>query len=107
MKKSNLTAHARFDRADRFEYIIDTIGFGEPVTRLSEIDPRNGKPVVYELTSTGVIIVRDRKNVVITAYIAGIEQATRVWRSSSASKNMPSYLYRKIKQNDKIRAKQP
>lgn len=107
MIKTNLTAHARFDRAARFEYIIDTIGFGEPITRLAEIDPRNNKPVVYELTTTGVVIVRDPKNVVITAYIAGYEQATRIWRNSNPIKNMPSFLYKKIKQNEKIKANQP
>lgn len=104
--KTNMTGHAINDRITRFEYIIDTVGIGKVITRYQDIDEYN-RIVVFELTTTGVIIVRNKDNMVVTAYIAELRQAIRVWRCSNGDKKMPAPLFTKIKQNDIARINQP
>ena len=101
-----MTEHARKDRQARLEYIIDTIGVGKIVVRHQDIDEKN-RIVIFELTTTGVIIVRNAENMVVTAYIAEMRQAVRVWRCQNGNKKLPAPLYKKITQNEKVRINQP
>lgn len=104
--KTNMTEHARKDRQSRLEYIIDTVGVGKVAVRYQDIDEKN-RIVIFELTTTGVIIVRNAENMVVTAYIAEMRQAVRVWRCQHGDKKMPAPLYKKITQNTKARINQP
>lgn len=104
--KTNMTGHAFNDRMARFEYIIDTVGIGKVTARYQDVDEYN-RVVIFELTTTGVIIVRNKDNMVVTAYIAEMRQAIRVWRSTNGNKKMPAPLYTKINQNATARENQP
>jgi len=104
--KTNLTSHAHYDRQARLEYIIDTIGVGKVAVSSFEIDSQN-RPVNYELTTTGVIIVKNKDNMVVTAFIAEMNQAIKIWRNVHGNKKMPTPLYTKIQQNEKVRKNQP
>lgn len=104
--KTNMTGHAFNDRMARFEYIVDTVGIGKITARYQDVD-ENNRIVVFELTTTGVIIVRNKDNMVVTAYIAEMKQAFKVWRSVNGNKKIPSSLYEKIRQNQRVRANQP
>lgn len=104
--KTNMTAHAKLDRMARLEYIIDTVGIGKVAVRVQDLDEYN-RIAIFELTTTGVIIVRNAENMVVTAYIARVQQAARIWHIQHGDKKMPAPLYTKIKENDYARIHQP
>ena len=103
---SNLTCHARFDRSERLEYIIDTIGVGKEVCQMFyDVE----KPCTKVLTTTGVIIIKSTKNQVITAFIATMGQAQTVWSDAhnNNGKQMPPVLRQKIRDNIGYQRRQP
>ena len=51
-----MTKHAQVDRISRLEYICDTVGIGEVVAEINEID-EYGNTLSKKLTDTGVIII--------------------------------------------------
>lgn len=105
MKKTNLTAHARFDRMTRIEYIIDTIGIGEVIAECAIHDERGG---YRRLTSTGVIIVvANDKHTIITAFIAEPRQAAAVYLEDKKVRKMPDNLYNRIRKNEYYQKNQP
>ena len=104
--KTNMTAHAFYDRMTRFEYIVDTVGIGKVAARYQDVDAKN-RIAFFELTTTGVIIVKNKDNMVVTAYIAREQQAIKVWRGADGNKKMPAPLYKKINQNAVARENQP
>ena len=105
--KTNMTAHADRDRRSRLEYIIDTVGVGKVIVASHEIDEYN-RPVCYELTTTGIIIVKNKDNMVVTAFFSGLEFATKVWQNVHGSKKkLPPVVAAQIKRNSTYRALQP
>lgn len=105
--KKNITAHVAVERFDRISYIIDTIGLGEEI--LFEALLPNSQNVTRRmaLTNTGVILVKPLDaDIVITAWIASIEQAVKISKASGHNK-MPESIYRKIKNNKKYAKNQP
>lgn len=97
-----MTKHARFERNARLEYIIDTIGMGEPVC---EIESRQGGQRI--LTNTGIIIVKDGTTL-ITAFIADFNQAYAIYKIANPNGKFPKKLESVIKLNHKgITAHQP
>ena len=105
--KNILTRHTFAERYDRLEYIMNTVGFGDSI--LFEAIIPNAENVMrkMQLTDTGVIIVKPLDaDIVITTWIATIEQAVRISKTSG-HKKMPESLYRKIKNNKKYAKNQP
>lgn len=102
--KSRMSYHARVQRIERFEYIIDTVGFGEEIACANlEI---KGKMRLHTLTDTGVVIVREKDGEVVTAFIARVEQASAIWYKAQ-QRTMPNKLYQKIKANRRFQENQP
>jgi len=102
--KSRMSYHARVQRIERFEYILDTVGFGEEIIcTSSEI---KGKMRLRILTDTGVIIIKEKNGEIVTAFIARIEQASAIWYEAR-QKTMPNKLYQKIKANRRFQENQP
>ena len=93
---TNMSYHALADRGERFAFIEDTIGWGEPVaTAQAERD----NTVTETLTNTGVLIVRNEYNTIITAYVARCKQANRVWDNAKKGR-MPRWLVNVINYNN-------
>jgi hypothetical protein len=74
MTVNHVTAHARIDRIDRITFIAERIGWGKEVLRVNDRhDPNN---IILILTSTGVVLVKERHtDTLITAYVATIQRA--------------------------------
>lgn len=105
--KNKLTRHTSVERYDRLEYIVDTIGFGDSILFEAMIPNAENVMRKMQLTNTGVIIVKPLDaDIVITAWIATIEQAVRISKRSGHQK-MPESLYRRIKNNKKYVENQP
>lgn len=103
--KTNMTYHARKDRMDRIEFILDNVGLGEVVAETASKDSRGG---TIRLTSTGVIIVVSADNrTIVTTYIASVSQAIRVYSAAHYTTKLPNALYKKVAANAKIIDKQP
>lgn len=99
--KTNMTHHARFDRANRLNYIIDTIGIGE-VMYTSYQKCYDGRDAFLKLTSTGVVVVTGKDNKIITAYIATVNEAIGIYRKATGRHEMPAGLYKRICKNEKL-----
>lgn len=95
--KKNMTHHAQVDRSNRIEYIMDTIGIGEPWMSY------NDTPVSEKiLTDTGVVIVRSIKSKkIITIYIAHMAQALEILQGAGKLKRLPLNMYNRIMDNQK------
>lgn len=101
--KRNMSAHASVERLNRLEYIIDTIGLGEPCIHAPSLATPSRIEVV---TTTGVVIVQaSDSNTVITAFIGSIDKITAIYRSVGAK--IPKTLYRRIILNESYRKNQP
>ena len=96
-----MTYHARIEREARINYIIDTVGIGEPVVKVQR--PKDKRYMT--LTNTGVIIITGNDNVLITMYIGTIDEALMTYRNATKMHNMPdgllkkSRLYRSTEEN--------
>lgn len=97
---TNLSAHAIIDRKNRFDFIENTIGFGEPVVRCKKDRDENGDALTT-LTDTGVIVIQEEATeTIITAYVASIKQAAYVYKKSKGNNKMPSQLWNVINYNN-------
>ena len=105
--KKNMTYHARFDRTNRIEYIINTIGIGNVVAEISTVD-NQGRKGFQKLTDTGVIIILSGDNkTIVTAYIATPDQACAVYKTAKKVSRMPDGLYSRVRKNYEIMKNQP
>lgn len=105
--KKNITRHVSVERYDRIEYIIDTIGLGEKII-LEAIIPNEQKIMrKMQITDTGVLLVKPcDAEIIVTAWIASIDQVVRISRKSGLSR-VPESLYRKVRNNQKYIRNQP
>ena len=97
MTVNNITAHAKFDRLDRITFIAEHIGWGKEVLRVNDrYDPNN---IILVLTSTGVVLVKERHtDTLITAYVATVQRADAFyWQVKQ--KPTPAKLRSKIANN--------
>lgn len=90
-ERNRTTNHFRNDRLDRAAYIAQYIGFGEVVKQSYRADT----DTFQQITDTGIIIARNRKNVIVTMYIANINQVRAIYKDE----NIPSWLAAKVKKN--------
>ena len=87
---TNLSYHAINDRAARFNNIENSLGWGNPVA--SAIDKKD-RTATATLTDTGVIIIRNSQNMIVTAWFASVKQASDVWARSDNAGRIPSKLW--------------
>lgn len=97
MTVSHVTAHAMIDRIDRVTFIAERIGWGKEVLRVN--DRRNPTSIVLILTSTGVVLVKDRHtDTLITAYVATVQKVDAFyWQVKQ--KPAPEKLRQKVAYN--------
>ena len=101
----SMTAHAQEIRGLRLDYIKDKIGFGDVV--LAEME-RDG--AMLKLTDTGVVLVtgeKDGEPVLITAYIATISQATKIFCRGTNKNSLPKWLYKTVTRLQRFQEAQP
>ena len=97
MTVNHVTAHAMIDRIDRVTFIAERIGWGKEVLRVN--DRRNPTSIVLILTSTGVVLVKDRyTDTLITAYVATV-QKTDAFYWQVKQKPTPAKLRQKVAYN--------
>jgi hypothetical protein len=95
-----MTAHAQYDRPDRFCEIIDILGdYGIVVKeRFFKDTPENGS-FWRQITDKGVIIVwSEDRTKVVTGWIANASQAMEIYNS----RRLPQYLYNRIMSHQKL-----
>lgn len=90
-----LNPHASRDRLERMMFLSMEIGLGDEICHLTR-EKDNYKEV---LTSTGLILIIDEFNYLITAYVANLDKAFAIWRNVKGSAKMPNALYKKIIRN--------
>jgi len=94
---TNMSYHAQEERKNRLTF-IEALGIGVPVATVEKKDEQ-GRKYYKTLTSTGVMVIRNADNMIITLYLAGIGQAIKVFRESYGGVRMPEELYNKIMMN--------
>lgn len=95
---TNMTAHVILDRMNRINFIEKTIGFG---TAKYTCDDDRSNDTVKTLTSTGVIVVRQKNtNTIITAYVASVGQAFRLFNRATGKTKMPMRFWDIINYNN-------
>ena len=87
-----MTKHMKEDRINRAVFIATTVGFGEVIAEKYVAK----KQSISCLTDTGVIIVKNEENVIVTMYIATYQQAQAI-----AGKNFPLAVAKKVRSNEK------
>lgn len=97
MTVNHLTAHAKIDRIDRITFIAEHIGWGKEILRMNE--RRNPNNIVLILTSTGVVLVKERHtDTLITAYVATVQKIDAFyWQVKQ--KPAPAKLRQKVAYN--------
>ena len=75
MSKINFSRHFMQDRADRYIFIAQTVGFGE-VVHTHQVHTTKGSGYV-EITTSGLVIVRGDDETVITMYLASFAEIKR------------------------------
>lgn len=95
--KRNCSNHLITERWERVEYIIDHIGLGEVIAEREWTDTK-GTPCIRQLTTTGVIIVRDvTKTKVVTMWTANALQVKAMYFGK-----IPNWMYKVVVKNEKI-----
>jgi hypothetical protein len=97
MTVNHVTAHVMIDRIDRVTFIAEHIGWGKEVLRVNDRhDPNN---IILVLTSTGVVLVKERHtDTLITAYVATVQRADAFyWQAKQ--KPTPAKLRNRIAHN--------
>lgn len=92
---TNISYHVLHDRQSRYNVIERTIGFGSPVCTFKDETDKTYKT----LTSTGVIIIRNFMNMIITLYIARPMQAKKLYVKATNEK-MPKKLDLMVQYNN-------
>lgn len=96
MMRVTLTKHMEQDRLDRYARIATEVGFGRTVMTIREEDRREWREAVtLYLTSTGVMIIRNQQEEIITMYCPTVGQVKRHFRIE----RLPQFLFNVISDN--------
>lgn len=107
--KRNATVHVSVERIDRMNYIIDHLGdFGDEILLEAIVRNPQGINRLYQITNKGVMIIRplDDTSLVVTAWIATIDQAMKMARMLNRHR-IPDSLYKRIIANKNLCMGQP
>lgn len=101
MMKRNCTYHISADRLDRATYIMTTIGIGNIVKEVRQVDEK-GRVSWQCLTDTGVLLVlSEDKKICITLYIASQPKVSAMYQGKT-----PSWMLAKVRNNRKYAEQQ-
>jgi len=93
-----MTHHTKVERKDRVDYILDTVGLGEPMVD-SFVEERNHWE---RLTTTGVLIVLDpSKKIVVTLYVPTVSKAVAVYCSGTHRSRVPENKMKLFRYNER------
>lgn len=91
-----MTEHFQKQRAERYAYIVTTVGLGKVVHRHKQAFNKWGtEPCIVELTDTGVAIVKTEDSKIVTMYLVGRAEA----RSYFTDGIVPMVLWAIINRN--------
>lgn len=94
MLKRNCSYHISEDRIDRAMYIMETVGIGEIIKEVRQVDEK-GRVSWQCLTNTGVILVMSEdKKICITLYIATQPKVSAMYQGKT-----PSWVFNKVRKN--------
>lgn len=94
MMERNCTYHISADRIDRATYIMTTIGIGNIVKEVRQVDEK-GRVSWQCLTNTGVILVMSEdKKICVTLYIATLPKVSAMYKGKT-----PSWVIAKVRKN--------
>jgi hypothetical protein len=94
MLKRNCSYHISEDRIDRAMYIMETVGIGEIIKEVRQIDEK-GRVSWQCLTNTGVILVMSEdKKICVTLYIATQPKVSAMYQGKT-----PSWVFNKVRKN--------
>ena len=97
--RTNMSDHVRYDRKNRLEAIIDLVGIGDIIVKC---DSERNDFREECLTSTGVCIIRDKNTKrIITAYIASLGKARRIYEIAYGYTEMPHSIFETVRANQK------
>jgi hypothetical protein len=84
------------DRLDRYARIATEVGFGRTVMTIKEEDRRRQHEIVtLYLTSTGVLIIRNQQEEIVTMYCPTIKQVKKHF----GIERLPQFLFHAICDN--------
>jgi hypothetical protein len=96
MMRVTLTKHMEQDRLDRYARIATEVGFGRTVMTIKEEDRRRRHEIVtLYLTSTGVLIIRNQQEEIVTMYCPTIKQVKKHF----GIERLPQFLFHAICDN--------
>lgn len=96
-----MTTHAQVERVERVAYILTTVGLGEIRSeRLTH--NQQGKLHLYQITDTGVLIVKTPEQQLITMFIASFDQILWFYQGQA-----PAWAKNKARKNERYRKGQP
>ena len=76
--KVKFSEHMTADRMGRYLFIATKVGFGE-VTLEAATRTAEGAAIA-QLTSTGVLMIRGKKNIIVTMYLATVSQIMNIFK---------------------------
>lgn len=92
----NLTYHARVQRANRVQHIIDEIGIGQ-IVREKYVQAGMGAGNYICITDTGVTLVKTADKLkVVTIYVTTQRELVMVY---GGTKKIPPFLKKKVDRN--------
>lgn len=95
MERVIFSKHMLQDRIDRYVFIATQLGFGEII--FSKPHQTSAGAGTFNITSTGVIMIKGYHNTIITMYIGSAEQI----RAAYGDNQMPRELIHQIRRNEK------
>lgn len=96
MMKVAFTKHMTQDRVDRYVKIATEVGFGRTVMTIKREDRiRTSEAVTLYLTSTGVLIIRNQSEEIVTMYCPTVAQA----KARFGVERLPQFLFNAICDN--------
>ena len=94
MKPMNTTFHAGVERANRLQALEEVLGFTKPVLEVEVYEEEKR----YLLTSSGIVIVKNLyRDIVITAFMANVNQCYRLYRMAGKGQMSPKMEKRVMK----------
>lgn len=94
MKLSN---HLMQERAGRYAFIATTVGIGQVVHKYHRLHNGDNRPIVVNITSTGVVMVEGEDGSIVTLYLASITEIAGYFNN----RQVPCVLEARVKTNMK------
>ena len=101
MLRRNCSYHISEDRIDRAMYIMETVGIGEIIKEVRQVDEK-GRGSWQCLTNTGgILVMSEDKKICITLYIASQPKVSAMYQGKT-----PSWVINMVRKNRKYAEEQ-